>query len=185
MERPPESIPVSITLISIASPLAYFITFECYGAHLPGDEPGSVDRDDNLPGGPYAAPNYARMNVAQLRMRQPPYLLDESRRQIVLDAMHQVCSYRAWELIAAHVRTNHVHVVIAADVRPEALMHDLKAYSSRLLNQCERDTKRWSRHGSTRYLWTAEEVRAAARYVMNGQGEPMAVYPAAREQAAP
>jgi len=29
----------------------YLITFACYGAHLHGDESGSVDRKHNLPGG--------------------------------------------------------------------------------------------------------------------------------------
>ena len=34
---------------------------------------------------------------------------------------------------------------------------------------------RWARHGSTRYLWNAEELSAAISYVVSGQGEPMAV----------
>ncbi len=31
-------------------PLAYFITFHCYGTWLQGDAPGSVDRSHNQPG---------------------------------------------------------------------------------------------------------------------------------------
>jgi hypothetical protein len=42
--------------------------------------------------------------------------------------------------------------------------------------------KRWSAHGSTRYLWTEEEVRRAVEYVLIGQGEPMEVYPAVEER---
>ena len=38
-------------------PLAYLITFACYGARLHGDESGSVDRHHNLPGTPYLPPD--------------------------------------------------------------------------------------------------------------------------------
>jgi REP element-mobilizing transposase RayT len=38
-------------------------------------------------------------------------------------------------LLAAHVRTNHIHVVVEADLRPERVMNDLKPYASRYLNQ--------------------------------------------------
>jgi len=81
------------------------------------------------------------------------------------------------ELIAAHVRMSHVHVVVAADVPPEAVMHDLKACASRCLNEGEtaRD-KRWARYGSTRYLWKSDDVAGAVHYVVRKQGEPMAVY---------
>ena len=35
-----------------------------------------------------------------------------------------------------------------------------------------------SRHGSTRYLWTEEQVAEKVRYVVLGQGEPMEVFQA-------
>jgi hypothetical protein len=61
-------------------------------------------------------------------------------------------------------------------------MNDLKSYASRCLNQAgldDSDRKRWARHGSTRWLWTAESVSAAIRYAVDGQGERMAVFEAA------
>lgn len=60
-------------------------------------------------------------------------------------------------------------------------MNDLKSYSSRLLNQTGKDTadrKRWARHGSTRWLWKPEHISAAIRYVVDEQGDPMAVFEA-------
>jgi REP element-mobilizing transposase RayT len=33
--------------------------------------------------------------------------------------------------LAAHARTNHVHIVVDADVPPERIMNDLKSYASR------------------------------------------------------
>jgi hypothetical protein len=44
--------------------------------------------------------------------------------------------------------------------------------------------KRWSRHGSTRYLNEDAAVAAAVDYVLHCQGEPMAVYDAATAQEA-
>jgi hypothetical protein len=58
-------------------------------------------------------------------------------------------------------------------------MNDLKAYLSWSLNKTGLDQpwrKRWARHGSTRWLWDAEDVSAAIRYVVEGQGRPMAVF---------
>jgi REP element-mobilizing transposase RayT len=44
--------------------------------------------------------------------------MDRSRREAVLAAMVERCSDHHWSLLAAHVRTNHVHIVVEADVRP-------------------------------------------------------------------
>ncbi len=88
---------------------------------------------------------------------------------------------RDWSLLAAHVRTSHVHVVVDADTRPERVMNDLKSYASRCLNRMGQDDagrKRWARHGSTRWLWSRQNVAAAIRYVVDEQGDPMAVFQA-------
>jgi REP element-mobilizing transposase RayT len=164
-------------LLFVGRPLAYFITFTCYGSHLHGAEEGSVDRNHNHVGNRYVSPDARRRRDAHARMAEAPYLLDRTGRRAVLTAIHQVCTHRAWTLFAAHVRVNHVHVVVHADVSPEAVMHDFKAYASRLLRK--RDTTRartWTRHGSTRYLWNTEDVDAAVRYTVEGQGEEMAVF---------
>ncbi len=89
------------------------------------------------------------------------------------------CLHRNWSLWAAHVRTNHVHAIVEADVAPESVMNAFKSYASRGLNRLEIDEpgrKRWARHGSTRWLWKDEDVLEAVRYVVSGQGEPMEVY---------
>ena len=56
---------------------------------------------------------------ARHEMNQPPYLLDEDRRKAVLTSIVARCSNRGWHLLAAHVRTNHVHVLIDAEPKPE------------------------------------------------------------------
>jgi REP element-mobilizing transposase RayT len=159
--------------------MRYFITFSCYGARLHGDTSGSVDKRHNLPGSRVLAPDAHRASKERQHMLQPPYLLDAPRRSAVLEALREVCSHRNWTLLAAHVRTNHVHTIVEAGVPPEKVLSDLKRYASRALNHLaedEPDRKRWSHHGSTRWLWKDDDVREAMRYVVEEQGEPMAVF---------
>jgi REP element-mobilizing transposase RayT len=114
-------------------------------------------------------------------MVQQPYVLDALRRDAVLKSIKEVCSFRAWILLAAHVRTNHVHVVTVADCKPEQVMVAFKAYSSRELNRMGLDAtgrRRWAQHASTRILWTKVAVAAALEYVVRGQGEAMSVFEA-------
>ncbi len=159
-------------------PSTYLIIFVCYGAWLPG-QAGAVDRHHNLPGGPLPEENEARLAAVRNRMPQPPYTLDEPRREAVLAGLRLACARRNWQLMAAHVRTNHVHVVVQAEQMPERVMNGLKCYASRVLSRTGldgTDRRRWARHGNTSYLWTKDAVSAAFHYVVSGQGDPMAVY---------
>jgi REP element-mobilizing transposase RayT len=120
-----------------------------------------------------------RLADEEEKMRQEPYLLDETARGSVLAVLVAHSAYREWTLLAAHVRTNHVHVIVEAEVPPEKVMNEFKSYASRELNRmgCDRlERRRWARHGSTRWLWKDQEVRDAIRYVIDEQGKPMAVF---------
>jgi REP element-mobilizing transposase RayT len=111
--------------------------------------------------------------------------MDDRRRGAVLVAMVERCADRDWSLQAAHVRSNHVHLVVGAEVRPERIMNDLKSYASRCLNRLGLDDparKRWARHGSTRWLFDQRNVSDAIRYVVDRQGVPMAVFEATENQ---
>jgi REP element-mobilizing transposase RayT len=146
---------------------------------LHGDESGSVDRRHNLVGSRLLEPDAERVMAERREMLQDPYVLDEAARQLVLGAIQRHCAYRGWNLLAAHVRSNHVHVIVEAETRPERIMNEFKSYASRELNQStsERpDRKRWARHGSTRWLWKDEDVWHALQYVVDEQGEPMALF---------
>jgi REP element-mobilizing transposase RayT len=123
--------------------------------------------------------NHTRARCEAGFMDQKPYALDEPRRKAVMAAILEVCTHREWVLMAAHVRSTHVHAVIQADAEPEGILHILKAYASRRLNLMGCDEprrKRWTRHGSTRWLFEREHVNAAVQYVVDEQGEKMSVY---------
>ena len=159
--------------------MRYFITFACYGARLHGDESGSVDRSHNLVGSRLLEPDARRVVIERQKMRQEPYVLDEPRRAVVLASILQHCVYRGWQLLAAHVRSNHVHAIVEAQIRPEKIMNELKSYASRELAHLGKDApsrRRWARHGSTRWLWNDRDVRDAIQYVIEDQGKPMALF---------
>ena len=159
--------------------MAYLITFTCYGSHLHGDERGSVDRWHNGIGGPTRPGEPALERFERGEMKSPPYLLDENCRKVILRAIIDVCAFRGWALLAAHIRQNHVHVVADAERKPEQVMADFKRYASRALNRSGVEgagRRRWTRGGSTKRLFDREARERAIRYVLESQGEPMAVY---------
>jgi REP element-mobilizing transposase RayT len=160
-------------------PLAYFLTFTCYGTWLHGDAIMSVNVSHNKIGMPYLPANGLQEKSAGNRMRELPYFLGASQRKIILQTIREVCDYRHWSLLAAHIRTNHAHVVMHALASPESILNSFKTYCSRKLNQSNVEpfrNRRWTRHGSTRYLWKEEQVETCIRYVVYEQGEAMAVY---------
>ena len=154
---------------------AYLITFGCYGSSLHGRE-GAVDREHNTVGNPFLAESAERFAYEKRLMTQKPYHLDAPRRAAVMAGLRTACKRRGWMLLAAHVRPSHVHVVVEADRNPELVMSALKAYASRKLNESEHDRRRWARHGSTWYLRSAAELRAAVYYVISKQGEAMETF---------
>jgi REP element-mobilizing transposase RayT len=158
-------------------PLAYFITFTTYGTWLHGDARGSVDVRHNEVGAPWLEPDQTRRAGELCLMAQQAYYLDTPRRAITCDAILEEAQFRDWRLFAAHVRSNHVHLVVRAPTDSETVMKNCKARASRRLNLAEFDgpgRKRWTAHGSTRYLWTIEALVDAIDYVLNRQGDVMA-----------
>jgi REP element-mobilizing transposase RayT len=161
------------------TPLAYFITFTTYGTWLHGRDPGSVDTDHNEPHTPFLPGDPKTEQDMRDQMTQPEYRLEGDRRAVVLQTVLEVARHRGWQVWAIHVRSNHVHMIITAPTTPEKVMSDVKAWTSRRLREAfgeSADRRRWTEHGSTRYVWTESVLADKIAYVVEGQGIPMAVY---------
>ncbi len=52
-------------------------------------------------------------------MLQDAYVLDKENRAIVLASIERHCAYRGWNLLAAHVRSNHLHIIVESRTRPK------------------------------------------------------------------
>ena len=156
-----------------SEPLAYFITFRCYGTWLPGDERGWTDRPVESRDLSLRSGHSGLHSIAQAAMAQETFVLKQAHREVVDAAIRDACAHRGWSLHAPNVRTNHVHLVVSAGATPDQVMTSLKARSTRRLREAglvADSVRPWSRHGSTRYLWRGDQVETACSYVLDAQG---------------
>jgi len=155
-------------------PAAYFLTFRAYGSWLPGDARGSTGWRQNAPGSPPLDVDASLELRSRARLRTDAVYFDAARRAAIAEAIREVCAVREWALLALNVRTNHVHVVVQCDARPERALLNFKAYATKRMVEARAfraGERPWSRHGSTRYLWNERDIDAACQYVINGQGD--------------
>lgn len=138
-----------------------------------------MDREHNQYGAPFVKPDPQRERWARVAMTQPAFVMSPPEREIVCQAFVELAKERGWQLWAAHVRSNHVHVVLSGEGNPDRIMSDLKGRASKNLNNAGFDSaerKRWTRHGSTRLLFSEEKVEERIRYTLDEQGTRMAWY---------
>ncbi|OLE54249.1 MAG: hypothetical protein AUG51_09070 [Acidobacteria bacterium 13_1_20CM_3_53_8] len=158
-------------------PLAYLITFRCYGTWLHGDERGSIDRFRNVYKSPYIPPinRWHRHNTHTLKSE--PVTLDAAQRESVEKAIRETCALRNWLLRATNVRTNHAHVVVSiGNAKPERALNAFKANATRQMKQdgCwQHSHSPWADKGSKRHLWNERSIERAIDYVINGQGDEL------------
>lgn len=153
-------------------PLAFLITWTCYGTWLPGDARGSTDDLHNTYGTPYAPENEDKHIGASDSMNFESVTLDPTARAIVESTIRDHCEFKKWPLHALNVRTNHVHVVVVYPGDPNVPLVQFKSWSTRRLRDAglfSMDHPIWTRRGSTRYLWKPEHVSGAVDYVLNRQ----------------
>ena len=152
----------------------YFITFRTYGTWLHGDERGAVDKQHNGVGQEVLPPHRGLERAMLQALQHDKVLLDAACRACVERTIREVARYRGWEIRTLSVQTNHVHVVVNADAKPEKVMSDFKAYATRRLREAQLTPFKgdvWSSHGSTRYLKTPESIRSACQYVAENQAD--------------
>jgi REP element-mobilizing transposase RayT len=157
-------------------PLAYLITFRCYGTWLHGDQRGSVDRFHNQYRTPFFQPNGARHQQNEIRRNHDPVTLNADQRESVAHSIRETCELRRWLLRAVNVRTNHVHAVLSTEIRPGLALNALKANATRQLRQSgqwQQLHSPWSDGGSRRYVWTEVGLERVMDYVVNGQDGPV------------
>lgn len=156
-------------------PLAYFLTWTTYGSWLHGDDPGWTDRETNEFATPRAEPEPRRERYErEFRLAQRPMLLAPAYQAMIDTAIREACDFRGWDVAALNVRSNHLHLVVAAQEAPERIMSILKGRATRALREVGMisDARSvWTRHGSTRYLWREADVARACEYALRGQGD--------------
>lgn len=74
-------------------PIAYHITFTTYGTWLHGDKRGSVDEQRNQYRSAFMSPNAELHKKEQNNLKNPPVILDENVREIILKAVLQYATF--------------------------------------------------------------------------------------------
>lgn len=159
------------------TPLAYLITFRCYGTWLHGDARGSTDRHNNTYGSPRYSHNEHWRSITKERLKHDPVKLNGPSRQAVEAAIRETCRLRSWALYAIHIRTNHGHTVVSTGgKKPEFALMAFKANATRQLREGGLwlfQHSPWAAKGSMRKLWNEQSVSAAIEYVLYEQGDAL------------
>jgi REP element-mobilizing transposase RayT len=172
----------------------WLLTWTTYGTWLPGDARGFVGnvRDENgthathnQPGTDYDRDRPHLEGYSQATQKLDSVRLTREQAVTVCRQLQATADIRGWNLFAAAVMANHVHVVVGVpgDPDPSTLLRDFKSYSAQELNKGTPSRNRqrwWTKSGSTRKLPDETAVLAAIRYVEN-QDWPLAVFSSASE----
>ncbi len=157
-----------------ADPLAFFVTWTCYGTFLPGDERGWTKwhKGDQLP-------QPLLEDWCRDRMAESPVLLEPDQREIVEQVIHEHCSVREWSLHGVNCRSNHCHVVVTArDYDGDQVRDQFKAWGTRRLKEHQQRhigsgqklrENWWTRKGSVRKVFDEESLAAAVTYTIEAQ----------------
>ena len=159
-----------------SDPLAYFITWTCYGTWLPGDDRGWTKWHKGE-----IIPQPLLANWSREKMTEEPLFLENSQRIIVNETVALHCRVRGWYLHAVNCRSNHCHTVITAKSHDgEQVRDQLKSWCKRKLKEEQRLSgieskdvreKWWTGNGSARYLFDEESLEAAIKYTLEAQDE--------------
>ncbi|MCX7121579.1 MAG: transposase [Gammaproteobacteria bacterium] len=159
---------------------AYSLTLRTYNTWVHGDPRLSVDPRNNIFNTPKIAPmpplKYAMENAAL----EEPLILNLPQRETVLKSIVETCDYNHWKLLAAHVRTNHMHIILQSEKSKEQVMGKIKCYATKDLKKSHDALSQrenfWSRHGSTKNVWMPEEIFPWLYYVVRQQGKQGGLY---------
>jgi len=159
----------------MADPLAFFLTWPTYGTWLPGDQRGWVRYHRG-----HQLPDPVRAAAAQTVMTEEACLLSRVQREVVEQTVRDHCKLREWELFAVNCRSNHLHVVVAAEMHPDEIRRQLKAWCTRRLKEHQRKEMGpntglrrhwWAERGSSRYIDDQDSLEAAICYVRDYQDQ--------------
>jgi len=108
-------------------PIAFFITWTCYGTWLPGDQRGwhQWGKAGVQP------PSELIESAASAKMKEPEFLLSKEDREVVQTTIKAHCRIRGWTLHKVNARSNHVPTTFMLLSRQRDMHQKQSAISSR------------------------------------------------------
>ncbi|MEO6588767.1 MAG: transposase, partial [Pyrinomonadaceae bacterium] len=113
------------------NPIAYLITFRCYGTWLHGDARGSVNRFNNKYLSSFIKTNKVWEEENKSKLKGKAVKLNAKQRKIIGQTIREVCEFKDWVLHAQNVRTNHIHIVVSTgNHSAKSALNAFKAYAT-------------------------------------------------------
>jgi len=125
---------------------------------------------------------------AAARMTEDACYLDHQQRLLVETTIEDHCRIPGWTLYTVNCRSNHVHVVVAANRDPDEIREQFKAWCTRRLKAMEHKHQRssspnlangkkirenwWAERGSGLYINDEEGLESVIHYVRDVQDGP-------------
>jgi REP element-mobilizing transposase RayT len=149
------------------APLAYHLTWTCYGQWLQGDARGYVDKHNRTPGEEYPAANLQYRTASANRMAEATCWLTDDQRRTATAAIAEASLHRGWRLLRVNVQPDHVHLVLSApDVMGKRAMKALKSWATMQLNaHFARRQHWWTKGGKVEVINDERYLRQAIDYV--------------------
>ncbi|QOY90572.1 transposase [Paludibaculum fermentans] len=119
------------------------------------------------------------MRWRQRQAKSRPFLLEKPHRELILETIRKTSAATNYELLAAHIRTTHLHIILDTPSTPEQSMGDLKLACTMALkaaNLADAEDRIWADYGHIRPLRSPYALTQAINYILNGQGAPMDIY---------
>ena len=152
-------------------PLAVLITLRTYGTWLPGSTRGWSHRPTRT----FRNPDRRILLHSRSLMKWPPVHLDAEQRETLHVALRGLCATRSWVLLADAVMTEHVHVVVRAEVAGPSLRTSIKTRLTMALKVAglfPKERQLWCDYGSVKPLRSERAVTAACAYVERHHRRP-------------
>jgi len=154
------------------APLAYFITWTVYGTFLQGDPRGWNRRRQG-----YQPPLPRLVQWRRERLKFALLLLNGDHQAAVAAEIRRMADFRGWQLWAARVQANHVHVAVAANGFVGSKVRDqLKANCTRVLRASWpqfADRPVWTTGGDWHCLNSEDELERVVLYIDEAQDRKM------------
>ncbi|WP_197525804.1 transposase [Pseudobythopirellula maris] len=135
-----------------------------------------------MPGETYEPPLPGLWHASVAKLKGPPVRFTKGNAEALIPQFRETARYRGWELRAAAVMPDHIHLVVAAasECDPGDMLGDFKSYGSRALNRANPRPPSgtwWTARGSKRVLRNERALHAAIHYVLHKQKTALLTWP--------
>ena len=105
-------------------------------------------------------------------MTESPVLLNETQRDKVEAVCRKHAEIRGWMLHAVNARSNHVHLAVKADKKPEVVRDQFNSNATRVLRQepdAVTNENVWTRGGDCEVVDGEYHLARVVEYIMESQ----------------